>query len=156
MNNIQREIIDGKFCVLRFDQAGSSANVFNLDTLAELDGHVRDIANDSTIKGVVLISGKDRIFHAGADLHSLQKWGEAEVRQFIERGQEVFGHLAALKVRKVAAIHGACLGGGFELALACDYRIATSDRATKIGLPETKLGILPAWGARPGCHDSSA
>ena len=68
------------------------------------------------------------------------------MQRFIERGQEVFGHLAALKARTVAAIHGACLGGGFEMALACDYRIATADRATKIGLPETKLGILPAWG----------
>ena len=146
MNHIQREIVEGKFCVLRFDQAGSGANVFNLDTLTELDAHIDDIARDSAIQGVVLISAKDRIFHAGADLHTLQKWAPAEVQHFIELGQSVFGHLAALKVPKIAAIHGACLGGGFELALACDYRIATSDRATKIGLPETKLGILPAWG----------
>ena len=146
MNNIQREIVDGKFCVLRFDQAGSGANVFNLETLAELDDHIRDIAANPAIEGIVLISAKDRIFHAGADLHALQKWSEAEVGTFIERGQEVFGHLASLKARKVAAIHGVCLGGGFEMALACDYRIATSDRTTKIGLPETKLGILPAWG----------
>ncbi len=146
MNNIQREIIDGKFCVLRFDQTGSGANVFNLETLAELDDHIRDIAANPAIEGVVLISAKDRIFHAGADLHALQKWSEAEVGKFIERGQEVFGHLASLTARKVAAIHGVCLGGGFEMALACDYRIATSDRTTKIGLPETKLGILPAWG----------
>ena len=146
MNNIHREIVDGKFCVLRFDQADAGANVFNLETLGELDEHIRAIADDRAIEGVVLISAKDRIFHAGADLHALQKWNDAEVGKFIERGQEVFGHLAALKVPKVAAIHGACLGGGFEAALACDYRIATSDRVTKIGLPETKLGILPAWG----------
>jgi 3-hydroxyacyl-CoA dehydrogenase/enoyl-CoA hydratase/3-hydroxybutyryl-CoA epimerase len=76
----------------------------------------------------------------------LQKWNDADVQRFIERGQEVFTHLAHLEAPTVAAIHGACLGGGFEMALACDYRIATADRATKIGLPETKLGILPAWG----------
>lgn len=146
MNNIQREIIEGKFCILRFDQAGSGANVFSLETLAELDEHIRGIAGDSTIEGVVLISAKERIFHAGADLHALRKWSDSQVRQFIERGQEVFGHLASLKACKVAAIHGACLGGGFEMALACDYRIASDDKATKIGLPETKLGILPAWG----------
>lgn len=146
MTNIHREMADGKFCVLRFDQAGSGANVFNLDTLSELDGHIRAIAEDRAIEGVVLISAKDRIFHAGADLHALQEWNEDEVRRFIEQGQEVFSHLAALDAPTVAAIHGACLGGGFEMALACDYRIATSDRATKIGLPETKLGILPAWG----------
>ncbi|MCE0521771.1 MAG: 3-hydroxyacyl-CoA dehydrogenase NAD-binding domain-containing protein [Methylacidiphilales bacterium] len=146
MTNIEREMIDGKFCLLRFNQAESGANVFNLETLAELDWHLHAIANDRAIEGVVLISAKDRIFHAGADLHTLQTWSGAEVARFIERGQEVFGHLAALEKPTVAAIHGACLGGGFEMALACDYRIATSDRVTKIGLPETKLGILPAWG----------
>ncbi len=146
MNNTHREIVDGRFCVLRFDQAESGANVFNLETLTELDTHLRAIADDGALEGVVLISAKERIFHAGADLLALQKWGEDELRRFIELGQEVFGHLASLKAPTVAAIHGACLGGGFEMALACDYRIATSDRATKIGLPETKLGILPAWG----------
>ena len=146
MTNIHRDIVGGKYCVLRFDQAESSANVFNLQTLAELAEHIRTIAADRTIEGVVLISAKERIFHAGADLISLQKLNDDEVQLFIERGQEVFSHLAALNVPTVAAIHGACLGGGFEMTLACDYRIATSDRATKIGLPETKLGILPAWG----------
>ena len=146
MTNIHREMADGKFCVLRFDQAEAGANVFNLETLAELDGHIRAIEADLAIEGVVLISAKDHIFHAGADLHALQKWNDAEVQRFIEQGQEVFGRLASLKAPTVAAIHGACLGGGFEMALACDYRIATADRATKIGLPETKLGILPAWG----------
>jgi 3-hydroxyacyl-CoA dehydrogenase / enoyl-CoA hydratase / 3-hydroxybutyryl-CoA epimerase len=146
MTNINRELVDGKFCVLRFDQAGTGANVFNLETLAELEWQLEAIAQDRTIKGLVLISDKDRIFHAGADLTALQKLTDAEVGRFIARGQEVFNHLAALKMPKIAAIHGACLGGGCEMALACDYRIATSDRATKIGLPETKLGILPAWG----------
>src|SRR6202021_2126520 len=113
---------------------------------AELDWNIEAIAKDRAIEGVVIISAKERIFHAGADLHALQKWNDAEVQRFIERGQEVFVHLAALKVPTVAAIHGACLGGGFEMALACKYRIATSDRVTKIGLPETKLGILPAGG----------
>ena len=110
------------------------------------DWAIEAIAKDRAIEGVVLISAKERIFHAGADLVSLQKLVDAEVLRFIERGQEVFNHLAALNVPTVAAIHGACLGGGFEMALACDYRIATTDRVTKIGLPETKLGILPAWG----------
>jgi 3-hydroxyacyl-CoA dehydrogenase/enoyl-CoA hydratase/3-hydroxybutyryl-CoA epimerase len=146
MTNIYREMADGKFCVLRLDQAESGANVFNLETLVELDWNIEAIANDRAIEGVVVISAKDRIFHAGADLNALQKLSDAEVQRFIERGQEVFNHLAALKMPTVAAIHGACLGGGFEMALACNYRIATSDRATKIGLPETKLGILPAWG----------
>jgi 3-hydroxyacyl-CoA dehydrogenase/enoyl-CoA hydratase/3-hydroxybutyryl-CoA epimerase len=146
MTNIYREMVDGKFCVLRLDQAESGANVFNLETLVELDWHIGAIAADRAIEGVVIISAKDRIFHAGADLNALQTWNDADVQRFIELGQEVFCHLAALDMPTVAAIHGVCLGGGFEMALACDYRIATADRATKIGLPETKLGILPAWG----------
>ena len=145
MNHIHREIVDG-VAVLRFDQAGSSANVFNLDTFAELDRHLTEIATDAKITGVILLSAKDRIFHAGADLTALSTWTGDQVAQFIGRGQDVFAHLAALSVPTVAAIHGACLGGGFEMALACKHRIATADRATKIGLPETKLGILPAWG----------
>jgi 3-hydroxyacyl-CoA dehydrogenase/enoyl-CoA hydratase/3-hydroxybutyryl-CoA epimerase len=146
MTNINRETVDGKFCVLRLDQADSGANVFSLETLGELDSHLQAIAQDRTLQGVVIISAKDRIFHAGADLNALQKLNDDEVRRFIERGQEVFNHLADLKIPTVAAIHGVCLGGGFEMALACNYRIATADRAIKIGLPETKLGILPAWG----------
>src|SRR5207253_1650074 len=66
--------------------------------------------------------------------------------RLIELGQSVFGRIAALPVPSVAAIHGACVGGGYEICLACDYRVASSDRATKIGLPETQLGLLPAWG----------
>src|SRR4029077_19726198 len=61
-------------------------------------------------------------------------------------GQDVMNQLAALSIPTVAAIHGAAVGGGYELCLACDYRVASTDRATKIGLPETQLGLLPAWG----------
>jgi len=146
MNNIQREIVDGSICVLRFDQTDASANIFNPETLTELDGHLWEIETNRNITGVVFISAKERVFHAGADLRALQKATTADAQSFLERGQQVFGRVAALRAATVAAIHGACLGGGCELALACDYRIATADRATKIGLPETKLGILPAWG----------
>ena len=70
------------------------------------------------------------------------------MRGFIERGQQVFNRLADLRIPTVAAIHGASAGGGYEVALACDYRVASDDPATRIGLPETGLGLLPAWG---GC-----
>src|SRR4029077_1515330 len=69
-----------------------------------------------------------------------------EMRGFISEGQKVFNRLVALKVPTVAAIHGACAGGGYEITLACDYRVASNDPATKIGLPETTLGLVPAWG----------
>src|SRR4029077_11350032 len=70
------------------------------------------------------------------------------MRGFIERGQQVFNRLSDLKIPTVAAIHGASAGGGYEVALACDYRVASDAPATRIGLPETSLGLLPAWG---GC-----
>ena len=66
----------------------------------------------------------------------------------ISKGQRIFSRLADLKIPSVAAIHGASAGGGYEVALACDYRVATDDRATRIGLPETTLVLIPAWG---GC-----
>ena len=68
------------------------------------------------------------------------------MRAFIAEGQSVFNRLAALKIPTVAAIHGACAGGGYEITLACDYRVASDDPATRIGLPETTLGLIPAWG----------
>src|SRR5262249_43654522 len=72
-----------------------------------------------------------------------------EMRGFIERGQQVFNRLTDLKIPAVAAIHGAPAGGGYEVALACDYRVASDDPATRIRLPETGLGLLPAWGGCP-------
>jgi 3-hydroxyacyl-CoA dehydrogenase/enoyl-CoA hydratase/3-hydroxybutyryl-CoA epimerase len=94
-----------------------------------------------------MASAKKSIFIAGADLHSLSQGVDAEgLRSLINLGQGVFNRLAALRIPTVAAIHGACVGGGYELCLACDYRVASQDRATKIGLPETQLGILPGWG----------
>ena len=64
----------------------------------------------------------------------------------IKLGQDTFNRIEDLRITTVSAINGACLGGGYELALACDHRVATLDSSTKIGLPETMLGILPAWG----------
>ena len=70
------------------------------------------------------------------------------MRAFIAEGQRVFNRLAALKIPTCAAIHGACAGGGYEVTLACDYRVASNDPSTKIGLPETTLGLVPGVGRR--------
>ncbi|MBI3875041.1 MAG: enoyl-CoA hydratase/isomerase family protein, partial [Verrucomicrobia bacterium] len=144
--NIQRVISADQICVLTFDRPDSSANVFDEATLRELDGHLDFILSELRLKGVVLTSAKPAIFIAGADLHTLARLAPADLLGLIELGQTVFNRLATLPVPTVAAIHGACVGGGYEVCLACDYRIASDDRATKIGLPETQLGILPAWG----------
>ena len=95
---------------------------------------------------MLIRSAKPSIFNAGADLKVLSTAQGDELKSLIELGQNTFNHLADLKIPTVAAIHGACVGGGLELALACDWRIASDSKKTKIGLPETQLGILPAWG----------
>lgn len=134
--------------VLTFDRPGSSANVFDADTLRELDAHLATLETVSALRGLEIRSAKSAIFLAGADLHAFAADGfsPTSLAPLIDLGHAVFNRLARLPVPTVAAIHGVCLGGGLELALACDWRVASDDPATKLGLPETQLGILPAWG----------
>lgn len=144
---IRRHVTDDQICILTFDRPDSAANIFDKATLDELNNHINYVMCNSHLKGVVLASAKKSIFIAGADLTQLSKAKTPEeLREMIELGQSVFNRLATLTVPTVAAIHGACVGGGFEVCLACDYRIASPDKTTKIGLPETQLGIVPAWG----------
>jgi 3-hydroxyacyl-CoA dehydrogenase / enoyl-CoA hydratase / 3-hydroxybutyryl-CoA epimerase len=145
MNMIARDVLAGNIAQLVFDRPGSSANIFDRQTLSELERQIDSVCADNP-RGLIFSSAKKSIFVAGADLHSLAEMDERELREYIEQGQRVFDRISSLPFPTVAAIHGACVGGGYELCLACDYRIATQDRATKIGLPEVKLGIIPAWG----------
>ncbi len=144
---IQRAIRADGICVLTFDRPGSAANIFDVRTLEELGEHLDFIARTAEIKGLVLTSAKRSIFIAGADLKMMSEDASADqVRKLIELGQDVMNRLAGLRVPTVAAVQGAAVGGGYELCLACDYRIASTDKATKLGLPEIQLGLLPAWG----------
>jgi 3-hydroxyacyl-CoA dehydrogenase / enoyl-CoA hydratase / 3-hydroxybutyryl-CoA epimerase len=134
---------------LTFDRPGSAANIFDHETFDELNTLLGQVEGDSSIRGLVIASAKPKIFIAGADLTGFSKDPSPEtLATIIEEGQRTFDRIANLKVPTIAAIHGVALGGGLEIALACDYRIASLDSATKVGLPETTLGILPAWG---GC-----
>ena len=163
--NILREVNADGICTLTFDRANSSANIFDRETLLEVDSHLDWIERASELRGLVLTSAKESIFIAGADIHALAGMADQpapapaqasggttstspHLTELIQLGQGVFNRLASLHIPTLAAIHGACVGGGYELTLACDYRIATNAKATKIGLPEIQLGILPAWG---GC-----
>jgi 3-hydroxyacyl-CoA dehydrogenase / enoyl-CoA hydratase / 3-hydroxybutyryl-CoA epimerase len=144
---VRREIGDDGICVLTFDRPESGANIFDAPTMDNLREHMEAIEKDASIKGLIVTSAKKSIFIAGADLKTLLKQAQTgEMRSFIAEGQKVFNRLAALEVPTVAAIHGACAGGGYEVTLACDYRVASNDPSTKIGLPETTLGLVPAWG----------
>jgi 3-hydroxyacyl-CoA dehydrogenase/enoyl-CoA hydratase/3-hydroxybutyryl-CoA epimerase len=144
----QSEIDADGICWLTFDTPDSAANVWNLDTLDELDCHVEELHRDTDVKALVIRSAKDRVYIAGADLKAVQTLPPEELHELLSLGQDVFTHLESLRIPKIAAIHGACVGGGFEMTLACDWRIASDSDATRIGLPETQLGLIPAWG---GC-----
>ncbi|MFN2508399.1 MAG: 3-hydroxyacyl-CoA dehydrogenase NAD-binding domain-containing protein [Chthoniobacterales bacterium] len=144
---IRREVGDDGVCVLSFDRPDSGANIFDAATIENLDEHLDAIEKDTAITGVIVTSAKKSIFIAGADLQTLLRQAQTgELRAFIVEGQRVFNRLAALQIPAVAVIHGACAGGGYEITLACDYRVASNDSATRIGLPETTLGLVPAWG----------
>src|SRR5947208_1584728 len=146
---IRREIADDRVCLLTFDRPDSGANIFDAATLDELNEHLAFVENDVSLRGLIVASAKKSIFVAGADLKTLLQQAQGSgMRAFIAKGQQAFNRLAGLKIPSVAAIHGASAGGGYEVALACDYRVATDDPATRIGLPETTLGLIPAWG---GC-----
>jgi len=144
---IQREVGNDRVCVLTFDRPESGANIFDAATMSELSEHVDAIEREESLRGLIITSAKKSIFIAGADLKTLLKQAPTgEMRDFIAEGQRVFNRLAALKIPTVAAINGACAGGGYEVTLACDWRVASDDPVTRIGLPETTLGLIPAWG----------
>jgi 3-hydroxyacyl-CoA dehydrogenase / enoyl-CoA hydratase / 3-hydroxybutyryl-CoA epimerase len=145
--NIQREVSEAGIATLIFDRPGSTANIFDSATLDELNQHLDFLETEKSLKGLIIRSAKQKIFIAGADLNSFTREINAErIGMVIDQGQKTFERIARLPYPTVAAIHGVALGGGFEISLACDYRIASSDAVTKLGLPETNLGILPCWG----------
>ena len=132
--------------VLAFDRAGESVNTFAQDVLIELDAVLERLALEPP-KAVVVTSAKEKGFIAGADIREFAEFdAKGTIGESIRRGQQVFQRLADLPCPTVAAIHGFCMGGGTEIALACDYRVASDDGSTRIGLPEVKLGIYPGWG----------
>ena len=123
-------------------------NVLNPAVLAALR-RVLDALAEQPVKVVVVLSAKENIFIAGADLKWLGQLPDAAAAAQVAReGQALFARLADFKVPLLCAIDGACAGGGYELALACHWRIASDAQATLIGLPEVSHGLIPAWG---GC-----
>jgi 3-hydroxyacyl-CoA dehydrogenase/enoyl-CoA hydratase/3-hydroxybutyryl-CoA epimerase len=142
----QRRLDDDGILWMILDQQNTSTNVLSISVLEQLDGLLDEITQDLP-KAVVFRSGKSRGFIAGADVNEfLQVKTTQEALIMIKRGQKLFSRIAALKCPTVAMIEGFCMGGGTELALACDYRVALDDTQTRIGLPEVKLGIHPAYG----------
>jgi 3-hydroxyacyl-CoA dehydrogenase/enoyl-CoA hydratase/3-hydroxybutyryl-CoA epimerase len=132
---------------LWIDVPGLSVNVFNKQVLGDLDAALDKVANEPAIQVLVIRSAKASGFLAGADLKSFTMVrGPADATTLSAQGQTLFDKVADLRVPVVAVIGGACLGGGLEFALACDYRLVIDLPSTQIGLPEIELGLLPGWG----------
>jgi len=133
--------------VVTIDRPGEAVNTLGPELIGEFETVFHRVTDDSLIKGVVLRSGKPDGFIAGADIEQFTMLRTAADAERLSRmGQELLGRLESLRVPVVAAIHGACLGGGLEIALACRYRICTDHPKTTFSLPEVQLGIIPAMG----------
>lgn len=132
--------------LVTLDLQGESVNKFNSLTLQELGEAVTALKGQSDLKGVVFNSAKD-VFVVGADITEFTTWFQLEDEELASKlraAHQIFNDIADLPCPTVAAINGIALGGGFELCLACDYRVMAD--SAKVGLPETKLGIYPGWG----------
>lgn len=131
-----------------FDQPESKANVLSAAMWHALDAAAAEAAAQPGAKGILLASAKPGIFIAGADLKLLGEAGPGDpaVRDFIALGNTVLNRLEALPLPTMAVIDGAALGGGLEVALACDFRIVGSHAKAMLGLPEVNLGLIPGWG----------
>lgn len=130
--------------VLALDRAASSVNTFAREVLDELDEILERLSFEPP-KGLVIRSAKAAGFIAGADIREFEGYGRSgRVLDAISHGQRVLDRIARLRCPSVAAIHGHCMGGGTELALACD--IAIAGESAKFGVPEVKLGAIPGAG----------
>ncbi|WP_259364939.1 MULTISPECIES: fatty acid oxidation complex subunit alpha FadJ [unclassified Colwellia] len=138
---------DNGIAHLVMDVIGESMNTLKAEFSEEIDTVLKEIRNDNTLKGVVLISGKKDSFVAGADINMLASCQSASEATALSRnGQMIFDQIENLSIPVVAAINGACLGGGLELAMACHARICSDNGKTALGLPEVQLGLLPGSG----------
>jgi len=131
------------------DRPDQPVNTLNADMVAEWEELMEQLRADDDVRAVVLISGKSDTFIAGADIDQFTRLGsKADAEALSAKGQEMMQRIEDFPKPIVAAIHGACLGGGYELALACHWRVATDSPKTQLGLPEIQLGVVPALG---GC-----
>lgn len=133
--------------VLRMDVPGEPVNTLKASFAREFEDAFAAIAADRDVRAVVFASGKPNGFIAGADIAMLQNVrSEKEAAELSRTGQRALERIALSRVPVVAAIHGAALGGGLEVAMACHARVASDDPKTKLGLPEVMLGLLPGAG----------
>ncbi|MCL1159050.1 fatty acid oxidation complex subunit alpha FadJ [Shewanella inventionis] len=133
--------------ILTMDVPGETMNTLKAEFGPEITEILAEIKADNSIKGLVITSGKPDSFVAGADITMLAACkSEEQAKALSQQGHVVFSELEGLSIPVVAAINGACLGGGLELALACHLRVCSDDKKTMLGVPEVQLGLLPGGG----------
>ncbi len=138
----------GDIAIMEWDLVGEKVNKMSAPILIRLRELLEEV-QQSNYKALIMISRKPGIFIAGADIEEIRGMKKKEdFEKALNEAHQIFNKVEDLKIPVIVAIHGQCLGGGCELSLACDYRIATDDPSTRIGLPEVKLGIIPGFG---GC-----
>jgi enoyl-CoA hydratase len=143
MNSLKFEVMDtiGSITINR----PKALNAFNNDVLDEFSNLLDEIEKDSRVKVVIITGEGEKAFCAGADLAGIKNSSKEEFAQFIEKGQMLMRRIETMNKIFIAAINGFALGGGLELALACDIRIASEN--AKLGTPEVGVGLIPGWGA---------
>ncbi len=122
----------------------NALNALNAQIIDEIDKVLTEVKNDNRISLIIFTGTGEKSFCAGADLHELQDLSYFEAKRLLEKGQSVFRKIELLDKPSIAAVNGYALGGGFELALACSIRVASSN--AKFALPEVKLGMIPGYG----------
>lgn len=142
-----RYVVDGPLGVITLDAEGETVNTLSPAVAADLERVLTGAASDAAVKALVLISGKKDSFVVGAKVEFLETLRSAAEAQAASRqAQAGFDRIDAFEKPVVVAIHGPCMGGGLEWALACDYRIATDSSKTVLALPEVQLGLIPGAG----------
>src|SRR3954463_1879471 len=137
----------GGVLIIWIDIPDAPVNTLSPALVSEFESVFTDIERDNELRGVVIASGKSDGFIAGADVEQFATFkGPGDAARVSALGQELLNRLEGLKEPVVRAIHGACLGGGLEVTLACRYRICTNDAKTVLALPEGQLGVIPGMG----------
>ncbi len=150
MTPIFRVTVEDSVALVTMDLPGEPVNKLNSEGKKEFARVFESLRDDPAVRSVVFLSGKPENFIAGADIEEFVQVGTRDEAEALSRdGQQLIGAVADFPKPVVAAIHGACLGGGLEFALACHYRIATESPKTQLGLPEVQLGLIPGAG---GCQ----
>lgn len=146
MNNINLTVTND-IATLEFDLQNEKVNKLSFEVLNELNLKLDEISSNSNIKILIIKSLKENIFIAGADINEIKEFkNKEEVYNALLEGDAILNKIENLNIPTIAYINGACMGGGLELALACKYRIATTNKSTKFAFPEIKLGFFPGLG----------